>query len=103
MGIFIAERREKMNKLAFVSVCLVAASAKVYFKETFDNLDNWTPSENEKFDGKLVLDSGEWYGDKAKDQGLKTSQDAHFYGSSAPFSETFDNKDKTLVVQFSVK
>ena len=34
--------------------------------------------------------------------GIQTSQDAHFYGRSASFDK-FSNKDKTLVVQFTVK
>lgn len=34
--------------------------------------------------------------------GLKTSEDARFYGTSARF-QTFDNDGKTLVVQFTVK
>lgn len=35
--------------------------------------------------------------------GIQTSQDAKFYGISAKFDEAFSNKDKDLVVQFSVK
>jgi calreticulin len=34
---------------------------------------------------------------------LKTSEDARFYGISAPLKETFTNQGKDLVVQFSVK
>ena len=34
--------------------------------------------------------------------GLQTSQDAHFYSSSARF-EPFSNQGKTLVIQFTVK
>ena len=35
--------------------------------------------------------------------GIQTSQDAKFYGISAKFDEAFSNKDKDLVIQFSVK
>lgn len=35
-------------------------------------------------------------------KGLKTSQDAKFYANSASFDK-FSNKDKTLVVQFTVQ
>jgi calreticulin len=89
-------------KLAFALMALAATNAKVYFQETFDNMDAWTHSEVEKFDGKFELTSGKWYGDKAADQGLKTTQDAHFYATSAPM-EVFDNTGKDFVLQFSVK
>lgn len=35
--------------------------------------------------------------------GIQTSQDAKFYGISGKFDEAFSNKDKDLVIQFSVK
>ena len=35
--------------------------------------------------------------------GIKTSQDAKFYGISAKFDKPFSNKGKTLVIQFTVK
>lgn len=34
--------------------------------------------------------------------GIQTSQDARFYGISSKF-DSFSNKDKTLVLQFTVK
>jgi calreticulin len=46
--------------------------------------------------------AGEYYGDAA-DKGIQTSEDARFYGISAKLSESFTNKNKELVVQFSVK
>nr|AAT09100.1 calreticulin [Bigelowiella natans] len=78
-------------------------AGKVYLKDTFDNMDKWVKSSVEKFDGAWELSSGEWYGDAEKDQGLKTTQDAKFYALTANFDEVFDNKDKDLVIQFSVK
>lgn len=48
------------------------------------------------------MSSGKFYGDEERDKGLKTSQDARFYGLSAKFDK-FSNEGKTLVVQFSVK
>jgi calreticulin len=77
---------------------VAAANAKVHFKETFANMDSWTSSG----DGKFELSSGDFYGDKEADQGLKTSQDARFYHSSATFEE-FSNANKDLVLSFSVK
>lgn len=52
--------------------------------------------------GKWEWTAGKWYADE-NDKGIKTSQDARFYGISAKLSEPFTNKDKELVLQFSVK
>lgn len=35
--------------------------------------------------------------------GIQTSEDAKFYALSAKFDQSFSNKDKELVIQFSVK
>jgi hypothetical protein len=35
--------------------------------------------------------------------GLKTTQDLKFYALSAPFDQDFDNSEKDLVIQYSVK
>lgn len=45
--------------------------------------------------------SGKWNGDP-EDKGIQTSEDYRFYAISAEYPE-FSNKDKTLVLQFSVK
>merc|ERR1711878_172632 len=52
--------------------------------------------------GKFELTAGSFYGDAEKDKGIKTSQDAKFYGVSAKFDK-FSNEGKNLVVQFTVK
>ena len=39
----------------------------------------------------------------ANDKGVQTSEDARFYAMSAKLSESFTNKDKPLVIQYSVK
>ena len=53
--------------------------------------------------GKFEHTAGEWYGD-AKDKGIQTSEDARFYGLSAPLSSTYTSvKGKDLVIQYSVK
>jgi len=52
--------------------------------------------------GEWKWTPGAWYAD-ASDSGIQTSQDAKFYGLSAKLSEPFTNKDKDLVIQFSVK
>ncbi|CDQ56868.1 unnamed protein product [Oncorhynchus mykiss] len=62
----------------------------------------WVESSHRSDYGKFVLTAGKFYGDAEKDKGLQTSQDAHFYSSSARF-EPFSNQGKTLVIQFTVK
>ncbi len=52
--------------------------------------------------GEWKWTAGEWHADK-NDKGIKTGQDARFYGISAKLSEPFSNKGKDLVVQMSVK
>lgn len=74
---------------------------EVYFKETFgaDWADRWVTAEGS---GKVDVTAGNWYGDEELDKGLHTTQDAKFYHVAAAHSE-FSNKDKDLVLQFSVK
>jgi calreticulin len=91
----------------FLAFLVSLVSAEVYFKETFDDTweERWVTSDWKKSagqDGEFVLSAGKWYGDAEADKGLQTSQDARFYSASAKFP-TFSNKDKDLVVQFSVK
>ncbi|XP_003743036.1 calreticulin [Galendromus occidentalis] len=88
-------------------VALALADPSVYFKEEFlDGAgweDRWVQSTFKgDLQGKFVLNAGKWYGDAEKDKGLQTSEDARFYGASAKF-EAFSNKDKPLVIQFTVK
>jgi len=86
-------------------ICLT--SAKIYFEETFDK--DWekrwvqsTSKESEGSQGKWEVSAGKFYGDARLDKGLRTTEDARFYQISAEYPE-FSNKDKTLVVQYSVK
>jgi len=90
-------------------ICVAAVSAEVYFKETFSDGDawkeRWVASDWKKASGgsgEFVLDAGSVYGDAEADKGIKTSQDARFYSLSSKMTD-FSNKDKDLVVQFSVK
>jgi len=92
-----------MNKLLLVVGFLALATAEIYFQETFDGSsyqDNWVTVTEGK--GKFDVSAGPWYGDEEADVGLRTSQDAKFYATSAAFDE-FSNEGKTLVVQFSVR
>uniref|UniRef100_A0A8D2PAY6 Calreticulin n=1 Tax=Zosterops lateralis melanops TaxID=1220523 RepID=A0A8D2PAY6_ZOSLA len=62
----------------------------------------WVESKHKPDYGRFVLTAGKFYGDADKDKGIQTSQDARFYALSSRF-EPFSNRDKTLVVQFTVK
>uniref|UniRef100_A0A8D2D7M6 Calreticulin n=1 Tax=Sciurus vulgaris TaxID=55149 RepID=A0A8D2D7M6_SCIVU len=62
----------------------------------------WVESKHRQDYGKFQLTAGKFYGDKEKDKGLQTSEDAKFYALSTRF-KPFSNENETLVVQFSVK
>ncbi|CAD5112255.1 DgyrCDS1486 [Dimorphilus gyrociliatus] len=87
-----------------VLVCLALADPTVYFKEEFGEgwSDRWVNSKHRSDQGKFELSAGKFYGDAEKDKGIRTSEDARFYGISASFDK-FSNEGKTLVIQFSVK
>jgi len=83
------------------------ASAKVYLDEKFDAgwEDRWTvPTEwkSESELGEWTSDAGEWHADP-EDKGIKTSQDAKFYGLTAELDSEFDNEGKDMIVQYTVK
>jgi len=91
----------------FVLLALVASvRSEIFFKEKFTDGDEWesrwVDSEHSKDNGKFILSAGKYFTDKEEDKGLKTSQDAKFYATSASFPAV-SNKDKTFVVQLSVK
>merc|ERR1711907_557753 len=90
-----------------VLACIAAVSAKTYFKEEFGAgwEDRWVVSDWKKSEGQAGtwdVTAGDWYGDAEADKGLHTSEDARFYAISAKH-EDFSNKEKPLVIQFSVK
>merc|ERR1719322_614488 len=93
-------------KVLLAFALLGAALSEVFFEETFSDdkwEDRWVQSTNKGDDaGKFVLTAGKFYGDAEKDKGIQTSQDAKFYGLSTEFKPV-SNKDKPLVVQFTVK
>lgn len=69
--------------------------------------DRWTVASDWKTKSELgewAHTAGEWYGGEADDKGIKTSEDARFYGLSAPMAKAFNSGDKKeLVIQYSVK
>merc|ERR1712188_49421 len=95
-------RDMKFASCVVFAICLGAAAAEVYFEEDFsgDWESRWVQSENKDDLGKFVATAG--INGDTSNLGLKTSQDAKFYGISAVTKE-FSNKDKPLVVQYTVK
>merc|ERR1712142_1188585 len=92
-----------LRSLAFF---IAYASAKIHFQEEFLD-DSWRAKFVDSTfkgsdQGKFVISAGKFYGDAEKDKGLKTSQDAKFYGISAKIDK-FTNEKKALVLQFTVK
>merc|ERR1719345_674691 len=86
--------------VAILALCLGFAAGETFFEEDFsgDWESRWVQSEHKDDLGKFAASAGKFGGDT----GLQTSEDAKFYDISAKFN-TFSNKDKTMVVQFSVK
>jgi len=94
-----------MKWVAAFILLVTAAVAEVYFEEKFSDdtwTERWITSKHDgKNFGKFELTPGKFYSD-ANDNGIRTSEDAHFYAVSSKFPE-FTNEKKTLVLQFSVK
>jgi len=99
-----------MNKqlLTLAVLGLVAlAQATNYFEETFNSgwESRWVKSKNKESEGtqgKWGWSAGKYFGDAEADKGLQTTEDARFYQISAAFPK-FSNKDKDLILQYSVK
>lgn len=95
--------------LCLAALCAVSAvSAEIYLKETFDATwaDRWTKSSWKVKDGsagEFKWTAGKWYGDEEADKGIQTGPDSKYYAITTKLAKEFDNKDKDLVLQFSVK
>ncbi|GFR39621.1 hypothetical protein Agub_g85 [Astrephomene gubernaculifera] len=97
-----------MKWAVLLATLVVAASAEVYLKETFDDswADRWVKSKWKQSDGQagdFKLSAGKWYGDAEADKGIQTGPDSKFFASYAPLDKVFDNTGKDTVLQFSVK
>ncbi|KAL7456792.1 hypothetical protein ACHAWC_008257 [Mediolabrus comicus] len=99
----------KFALLAAAALTGSTANAEIYFKEQFNDdgwKDRWTVSSDWKSKSELgewTNTAGEWYADES-DKGIKTTNDARFYGLSAPMAKTFKSSNKKdLVIQYSVK
>ena len=94
--------------LYFIFAILALARAAVYFQEKFDDGDAWekrwieSPFKGDAA-GKMKLSAGKFYADAEKSKGLQTSEDSRFYIYSAEIPTEFSNKDKKLILQYTVK
>jgi len=86
--------------LLLVGSLLGTAFGKVYFHETFKNLDRWTEAEGKT--NLFGLAKEEW-GLDTETTRLKTLKDANFYAIAAKIDEPLDNSDKPLVLLLNVK
>ncbi|KAK4475776.1 hypothetical protein MN116_001034 [Schistosoma mekongi] len=103
----------------FLSLVCVLGE-KVWFSETFpddtltfcvDNyiyleksIDGWIQSTFKgDSQGVFKIEAGESPANPIEDLGLRTTEVAKFYGIARKISEPFSNRDKTLVLQFTVK
>jgi len=87
---------------------LAIAAAEVFFSEDFsgDWESRWVQSKSrasEGTQGTWDVTAGKFYNDAEADKGLHTTADARFYQISAKIPKTFSNRDKDLIVQYSVK
>ncbi|MQM08428.1 hypothetical protein Taro_041282 [Colocasia esculenta] len=92
--------------MAVVAAILSIVSAEVFLEERFNDgwEERWVKSDWKKsknMAGDWIHTAGNWSGDP-NDKGIQTYPDYRFFAISAQFPE-FSNKDKTLVIQYSVK
>lgn len=94
-----------MKLMLVISALLGSVIATTHLKETFDESwkERWIESKHKGAEaGNWEWTAGEFYSDEMADKGIKTAENAKFYGLSTKF-EKFSNEGKTLYVQFSVK
>jgi len=94
-------------RVAIVLALLAVVYANVYFEEDFSKPDyesRWVTSVHRPATerGKVGLSAGKYFTNEEEEKGLQTQEDARFYTISAEFPE-FSSKDKTLVLQYSLK
>ncbi|KAG5668837.1 hypothetical protein PVAND_016759 [Polypedilum vanderplanki] len=95
-----------VSRIFLLLSALALVSCEVFFEEKFSD-DSWekkwvySQHPGKEF-GQFKRTAGKFFNDEEADKGLQTSQDARFYALSTKFTP-FSNKDKPLVIQFSVK
>ena len=86
-----------------------AAAGEVFFEETFSSADwekKWVTSEWKGPNGPAgtwTHTSGVFSSNEEEAKGISTSKDFNYHCISSKLDKPFSSKDKTLVLQFSVK
>jgi len=88
------------TQFLLLTLLFAAALGKIYYHETFENLDGWTEAEGKT--GQFGLAKEEW-GVDVESTRLKTMKDATFYAIATKIDEPLDNTDKDLVLLLNVK
>ncbi|XP_010544335.1 PREDICTED: calreticulin-3 isoform X2 [Tarenaya hassleriana] len=100
------ERRFRLLHLALLSL-FPSAFSEIFFEERFEGgwKSRWVLSDWKKSEGKAGTfkhTAGKWPGDP-EDKGIQTYNDAKHYAVSAKILPELSNKNRTLVVQYSIK
>jgi calreticulin len=90
-----------MKVFAFAAVVAVASAALYEEKFGDDFADRFVNVKKDGL-GEFVSSAGKYYNDAEADKGIKTSQDAKFYGLVGKM-EKFSNEGKKLIISFRVK
>jgi len=88
------------NQFLLLTLLFAAALGKIYYHETFKDLDGWTEAEGKT--DQFGLATEEW-GVDTESTRLKTMKDATFYAIATKIDEPLDNTDKDLVLLLNVK
>jgi len=93
--------RTTMGGRVLLSTLLTwAVFGKIYFHETFKNLDGWTEAEGKA--GRFILAKEAWGVDTESNR-LKTTKDGSFYAIATEIEEAIHTDEKPLVILLTVK
>ncbi|AQK87085.1 Calreticulin-3-like precursor [Zea mays] len=102
----LRDGRAFLHRALVLSSLLLLASGEIFFEERFDDGwdSRWVKSDWKKSQGQAGTfrhTAGTYSGDP-DDKGIQTTGDAKHFAISAKFPQ-FSNKDRTLVIQYSLK
>jgi calreticulin len=95
--------------MKFFTTAAALAAAEVFYEETFSSSDwekNWVTSAWKGPNGPAGTWShtaGQWQSNEDEAKGIATTTDFNYHSISSKLAKPFSSKDKTLVLQFSVK
>ncbi|KFD57369.1 hypothetical protein M513_01880 [Trichuris suis] len=111
MVVWLLTRASTATLLPFLSVTFFAFVASgdpnVYLYERFDDGDawknRWVQSSHSANYGRFKRTYGRYFANWRNNMGIQTSQNARFYALSRKLDTVFDSRNKTFVLQYSVK